>query len=62
MYDSSATHYRIVVGALLYASVATRQYITCRFVSEPIDVYMEDAKSCVRYLQPSTCKVITFGG
>jgi hypothetical protein len=47
----SATHYRSLAGALLYASVATRPAITepvnrlCRFMTKPKAARMEDAKN-----------------
>jgi hypothetical protein len=66
--DSSAHHYRSVVGALFNASAATRPDITetinkrCRFMSKPTTAHMDDAKTCPRYLQRNANKGITFGG
>jgi hypothetical protein len=67
MEAKDSTHYRSVVGALLYALVATRPYITetvnilCRFMSNPTVAHMEDAKTCLRYLQRTANQGITFG-
>jgi hypothetical protein len=66
--DKTSTLYRSVVGALLYAPVATRPTITetvnrlCIFMSKPTFAHMEDAKTCLRYLQRTTTRGITFGG
>jgi histone deacetylase 1/2 len=68
MEATDSTHYRSVVGALLYPSVATRPYITetvsrlCRFMSNPTVAHMEDAKTCLRYLQRTANRGINFGG
>jgi histone deacetylase 1/2 len=68
MEPADSTHYRSIVGALLYASVATRPDIAetvnklCRFMSNPTFASMEDAKTCLRYLQRTTNRGITFGG
>jgi hypothetical protein len=68
MDDTLASHHRSIVGALVYASVATRPNITetinrlCRFVSMAIGAHMERAKPCLRYLARIAQKGIIFGG
>jgi hypothetical protein len=65
---TSATLYRSVVGALLYASQATRPDINetvnrlCSFMPKPIFAHMENAKTCLMYLQRTATRGITFLG
>jgi hypothetical protein len=57
MDSTDSTHYRSVVKALLYAPVATRPHTTetlnrmYTFMSNPTAAHMEDAKTCLGYLQ-----------
>eukprot|EP00873_Tetraselmis_striata_P023437 jgi/Tetstr1/443701/TSEL_031691.t1 len=66
--ETEVSTYRSLVGALLYAAVATRPDIAesvarlCRFMSTPTKAHMEDARHCLRYLKGTHSRGITFGG